>query len=87
MKRSKSIYGDGAEALTPNNAPSAVLTERIRAENLANLLKLERRRHASVESVLTKHINSLEHTIEFLKGVITSTASTGVPAMKGGPHV
>jgi len=80
-RRTKSIHGDGSSALTPASAVDLPEEPRQRRVSCATgnpselewtkrLLTLERRRHGSVETVLTASIRQLQTEVAFLRGII-----------------
>jgi len=74
-RRTKRIHGDGAAALTPASDLPLIDTTRPQLHGstetawLRKLLATERRRHASVETVLTRMIGNLESQVADLRAL------------------
>ena len=74
-RRTKSIHGDGAAALTPASDLPLGDTTRPQLHGssehawLKKLLAMERRRHASVEAVMTRMVQQLEQQVSDLRNL------------------
>lgn len=82
QRRTRALHGAGASALTPasvlpptdGSATIAELVARMKAMTQERvhqnaILKGERRRHAEVETILTRHVAMLERQVEDLRGL------------------